>query len=463
MQLEAINDTIRSVYANKPWIVTADAAAGTTSIVAKLKEFGASKVMVVSGSEGIGDLPDADRIHYTRTSGSTIMEGFRTFHDSIEDPSPELIKAVDRFDPEGIAQVKGQGFSRQTTLAGREVYGRRPTSWGDLEDKTTVDTIFAHADVTTAPYAIVPVTEATAAADQLATPLGTVWAADNTEGWHGGGEYTKWVRSADDIDPNVEWFSSRAESVRVMPFLDGLPCSIHGFITRSGTAVFRPVELYILRTLDTPGFLYGRVGNLWSPSPDDAEAMRAAVRRVADVLSERVGYLGSFGIDGVLTRDGFRPTELNPRMSVGSAIQWFASGLPLGDMELLLLEGDLEVDASELERFVMDWSETNRRSTFMFPSSTQFENNVEIGFVFEDGDVTAIDLDESGEAAVPIDGTMRAGPTAFGSAAFARLDQDRIEQGPSTAPLAIPLMAMARDLWDLELPDCAAATDVRAG
>ena len=42
---------------------------------------------------------------------------------------------------------------------------------------------------------------------------------------------------------------------------------------------------------------------------------------VAAVLRDRIGYRGALGVDGVMTADGFRPTELNPRCSVGLSIQ----------------------------------------------------------------------------------------------------------------------------------------------
>jgi hypothetical protein len=49
------------------------------------------------------------------------------------------------------------------------------------------------------------------------------------------------------------------------------------------------------------------------------EEMRDGVHRVGDHLQTAYGYRGAFGIDGVLTADGFRPTELNTRMSAGFA------------------------------------------------------------------------------------------------------------------------------------------------
>jgi hypothetical protein len=45
--------------------------------------------------------------------------------------------------------------------------------------------------------------------------------------------------------------------------------------------------------------------------------MRDAVRRVGAHLQAAHGYRGAFGIDGVLSAEGFRPTELNTRMSAG--------------------------------------------------------------------------------------------------------------------------------------------------
>ncbi|MGI9666340.1 MAG: hypothetical protein ACR2N2_04450 [Acidimicrobiia bacterium] len=460
MDRTQIDESIDALYRDKKWIVTADIAAGATTIVDGLKDHGAEKIMVVSGIEGVGELPKADRIAYTRSTGDTIMGGFRAFHDSIEQPSESLLNSVDAFDPACTARVRGQGFARQNTLAGRTVYGRRPKSWGDLEDKTTVDALWRAAGLSIAPSVVVPLEEAPTASAELGTELGTVWAADNRDGWHGGGEYTKWVKDPSDVSSTVAWLDGRTTNVRVMPFLDGLPCSIHGFITNDGVAVFNPVELYILRTLDSPGFYYARVGNLWEPPASGSKEMRAAVRSVADVLSREVGYLGSFGIDGVLTTEGFRPTELNPRMSVGSGIQWFGSGLPLADMELMLYEGDMEIDARWLESVVTGWAKGNRRASFMLPTTSPVTEQTEIGFRFGDGDVTAVDLDEQGEPSEETDGTMRIGPSNFGGVALVRLDSDRIERGPSTAPLAIPLMELARDLWDIDLPDCAAAPDV---
>ena len=103
-----------------------------------------------------------------------------------------------------------------------------------------------------------------------------------------------------------------------MPFLEGVPCSIHGFVLPDGTAALRPVEIVVLRDPDARTFTYSGLGTTWDPPAADREAMRDAARRVGAHLQREHGYRGAFGIDGVLTADGFRPTELNTRMSAGA-------------------------------------------------------------------------------------------------------------------------------------------------
>ena len=57
---------------------------------------------------------------------------------------------------------------------------------------------------------------------------------------------------------------------------------------------------------------------------------------------------------------------------------------------------------------------------------------------------------------------MALGPTTFGSLVRVTLDPEGIPVGPSLAPRAVQLMAMANDLWDLDLPDVAPAPDLTA-
>ena len=146
-----------------------------------------------------------------------------------------------------------------------------------------------------------------------------VWTGDARDGFNGGGNFVRWLRDDHDRAAAEAFFRPRCDRVRVMPFLEGVPCSIHGFVLPDGTAALRPVEIVIAAGPGHPDVRpTAGSGRTWDPPAADREAMRAAVHRVGAHLQRAHGYRGAFGIDGVLTADGFRPTELNTRMSAGA-------------------------------------------------------------------------------------------------------------------------------------------------
>ena len=411
--------------------------------------------MIVTAAEGVGDLPTADVIRYTRASGDTMMMGVRAALNAVEQPSDGVLAAVDEFDPDHEAMVLGGGFSRGSVLAGRPVYGARPATWGALEDKMIIDQLWDDAGIRRAPVAIVAVADAPAAAAALASDLGTVWVADNTEGWHGGGEYARWVREPEDVAPAVEWFTEHAAEVRVMPFLDGIPCSVHGFATDDGVAVFLPIEMVILRRVNRPEFVYGQAANFWNPPAAIRDDMRAAARRVGMLLKSRYGYLGGFGIDGVCTADGFLPTELNPRLSIGHYLHARAADLPITAMELMQIEGDLSISASDLEDFVLGIAADSRRGGLLLPLGGDAEPR-KVGIRFIDGRAVAVDPDGIKDA------TMEIGPAVMGSIIIMQFEPDRTPIGPTIAPRSIAAIDLAREIWDLDIPDVVAAPDLCA-
>ena len=145
-----------------------------------------------------------------------------------------------------------------------------------------------------------------------------MWSGDARDGFNGGGNFVRWLRDDRDRAAAAAFFRPRCDRVRVLPFLEGVPCSIHGFVLPDGTAVLRPVEIVTLRDPAARTMAYSGLGSTWDPPAADREAMRGAARRVGAHLQRDHGYRGAFGIDGVLTADGFRPTELNTRMSAGA-------------------------------------------------------------------------------------------------------------------------------------------------
>ncbi|MGZ5404861.1 MAG: hypothetical protein ACXWDL_09450, partial [Nocardioides sp.] len=81
--------------------------------------------------------------------------------------------------------------------------------------------------------------------------------------------------------------------------------------------VLRPVEIATLRNAEQRRLVFGGLSSWWDPAPADREEMRDVARRVGEQLRSAYAYRGAFGVDGVLTADGFRPTELNPRLPAG--------------------------------------------------------------------------------------------------------------------------------------------------
>jgi len=452
MDLDRTNHTIAAFHRGKKWILVPDVAAAATGTVEQLREWGSGPIMIVTAAEGVGDLPTADVIRYTRASGDTMMTGVRAALTAVEQPSDGVLAAVDEFDPDHEAMVLGGGFSRGSVLAGRPVYGTRPAAWGALEDKMIIDQLWDDAGVRRAPVAIVPVADAPTAAADLASDLGTVWVADNSEGWHGGGEYARWIRDPEDVAPALDWFGEHAAEVRVMPFLDGIPCSVHGFATDDGVAVFLPIEMVILRLVDRPEFVYAQAANFWNPPAVIRDEMRAAARRVGMLLKSRYGYLGGFGIDGVCTSDGFLPTELNPRLSVGHHLHARAADLPITAMELMQIEGDLGISAADLEDFVLGIAADSRRGGLLLPLGGDEEPR-KVGIRFIDGRAVAVDPDGIKDA------TMEIGPAVMGSIIIMQFEPERTPIGPTIAPRSVAAIDLAREIWDLDIPAVVPAPD----
>jgi hypothetical protein len=444
--VEKLRSELEEIFAGGKWIIAAQAAVAAGHLQKLLTDWG-SEPLVVASNEGTGDLPPGDII-YTRSGGNSIVEGIREFFADVEDPSPEVQAAVDSFDPDGSARVLAEPFATAQRMLGRPTFGVRRAEWSAWEDKMRVDRLWDDLDIPHAPYRIVDTVDAPAAARELETEHGTVWVADNSMGWHGGAEYVRWVTGADEYEAAVAWFDERATKVRVMPFLDGLPSSIHGWVTNSGVAVFLPVEILMLRPADRSGFVYAGVSTLWNAPEKATEEMRGIAKRVGGALSESDGYRGPFGIDGVLTTDGFRPTELNPRMSGGAGVQLGSVDLPLGLLMRCEIEGLVEVDHSWLE----DTAISQRKPTIRLGKMIdKIVGKTLILGRAEGGEL--IELDDPANAI----GKLVAGPSPIGSFILGEFDVAKVGIGKTGGSLAAAALNLASEKWDLGLPAMVAA------
>ncbi len=446
-------------FRDRPVITGLLPLAAFTSWVELLRRAGARRPLVLASGRGAGRGPaddDAQVVLMDRRDYATMTEELRD-QDRLARNLPDGARAaVDAYDPDGEAVWLLGPFVVNEPVLGRPVYGGRPAAWLALEDKLLAESVWQAVDAPHATAAVVPVDAG--ALDDASTRLddgaGVVWAGDARDGFNGGGEFTRWVVTEQDRAAALEFFAPRCDRVRVMPFLDGVPCSIHGTVLPDGTAAYRPVELAILRGAGRR-FVYAGRGTTWDPRPEDRDHMRDLVRRTGEHLRDRVGYRGSFGIDGVMTADGFRPTELNSRLPGG--LTTLASGLEPGLLSLLefscLAGRDPGVTVAELEAWALPAMDGRRVTNVMSMSHERVvEETVELPVAWDGRELRRAHLDLP-EAVVTV------GPSAVGT--FCRLAGDLLGAGERVAPLNAALLRFLDAELDTGFGPVEVAPDVR--
>lgn len=341
--------------AGRPVILGPAVLTGVTRSVRWLGALGC-RVLVLTTGRGAGQVPDPDDCTLTRIVPppvASITDEFRLLDRMVRGLPLGAVADIEAFDPDGDGVWwAGPFVTNDHPILGRPVLGGRPRAFIDLEDKLLAEEIWAAAGVPAAPHRVVTVDTAdlAAASEELATDQGVVWAGDSRDGFNGGGNYVRWILDDDDRARARGFFLPRCDRVRVMPFLEGVPCSIHGFVLPDGTAVLRPVEIATLRNVEERRLVYGGLSSWWDPAPADREEMRDVARRVGEHLRSAYSYRGAFGIDGVLTVDGFRPTELNPRLPAGLNVVGGVDLRLLGLLQVNLLAGiDTGLTAADVE------------------------------------------------------------------------------------------------------------------
>lgn len=348
MRRAELRARLAALYAGRPVVLGPGSVAGWAPWVERLHRLGATTLVL--------DLPAPATV--------TATDALRLHDQLLRDLPPAAVAAVERHDPDGSGVFCTSPFvTSDEPILGRPVTGGRPRAFLALEDKVRTDRVWAAAGVEAPPYRVVTLDDEdglAAASRDLAGPSGVVWSGD---GVTGGGDYVRWVGDDRDRVSARAFFAPRCTRVRVVPFLDGVPCSIHGFVLPDGTAVLRPVEIAVLRDRAARTFSYAGLGTGWDPPAADREEMRAVARRVGEHLRAAHGYRGAFGVDGVLTADGFRPTELNPRMSAGASLLARADPDFFALLQMNLLAGvDAGVTVADVEGYLPEM-DAERRCT----------------------------------------------------------------------------------------------------
>jgi hypothetical protein len=460
--VDRLDACVRSVIAGRRVILAGFPVAAAPDTVAQLRSLGAERCFVVAPMVGTGEPPDpAEADWYSldiETPDEDAMALFRRFERAMADPPAELVAALDRFDPDHESLVLVAPYDVTRTVAGRPAYGARRPAWVELEDKTANDALFDRAGVARPPCEVVPAGDRRALAEasrRVDRGSGSVWSGDAREGFNGGGTLVRWVTDpdGDGAAEAAALLAGRCDRVRVAPFLDGLPCSIHGLVTTDGVAVFRPVEMVTLRTAP-PGFRYAGCATFFDPPAPDREAMRAAARRVGALIRDEVRFGGSFGIDGVLTADGFLPTELNPRFGAGlSVIARAVPEFPLLPVHWATAAGaDLPVRAAEIEDVLVTAADRARGGGGWVVATAHITETSEHPVVLDGGRCRA-----AADGEVP-DGTVQLGPGAEGGFVRFIAEPERTTVGPSIGPRVCAVLAWADDRFGLGLGPLVPAT-----
>src|SRR4051812_28266062 len=439
---------LRPVLEGRKVIVTGGPVAGLVARAREARALGSERPFIL-GSEGVGtgQLPSADEAEtfaLEMPPGITsIVEALRAGAAALADLTPEALAALDRYDPDRSALVLGSFLNELPSVAGRPALAHRRPEWVALEDKVLADALWDRAGVSRAPSEVVPATREAlaAAAARLDEGAGTVWVGDAQEGFHGGGELTRWVRDggSDEAAEVAAELGAHCARARVMPFLEGIPCSIHGLVFPDYVAAVRPIEMLTLRRSGTTTLFYAGTASFWDPEPHVRADMEASARRVGAVLRDEVGFRGPFTIDGVATKDGFRPTELNPRS--GAGLNSFAKAL--GDLPLSLLHDaicaglPLDFRPKELEQLIVQRADALRGGGTWRAEPARVPT-VESAAVARDGD--SYRWAKEGE---PADGYVSAGPSPMGGFIRLLLNPEQVPAGPSIGPAAVAFYRFA--------------------
>lgn len=472
-------------FGHGPWLVATEYDQASVRLALRLRSYGDPAILAVGSRTGVGPIDrSVPLLSIGLPSTGDVLLDRQTGGEVLGNPPAEVVAAIDAWDPDRRARAVGSLTITAGEVAGRPTFGARSKAWAALEDKLAIEPLWRAAGIPLAPteqVAVADVDGLLRAHRRLATERGTVWAGDNHAGFHGGGLGTFWVPDEAVVTSMAERLV-RHRLVRIMPFIEGVPCSIHGIVVPDGRAeaavsVFRPAEMMTLRDPVERRFVYGRAGTYWDPPPADRAAMRDVARRIGAQLHRQVAYRGAFTVDGVLGVDGFLPTEVNPRFgaALGSEMPTLEGPpLDLFFIHLALVDGRLDgVDPELLERWVVTNHDRHRwASGFLDFERAPDRERTAVVTSADDGRLVVDETEQAGPGMAGADRQpgrsedgRRVASVRWGSArggGMLMIDGGPlIDKGRPTAPLLVEIIGVVDRHWGLGLPPLEAARSVR--
>src|SRR2546430_1897509 len=228
------------------------------------------------------------------------------------DGSGWLASQADAFDPDQNAILLLPDPLDPVEAGSRRRLGPPSPVGRLLEDKTVVDALWDRVGI---PRARSVVTDAPTDIQLFAAAMdsgaGVVCSYQPTgSGPAAGGDGIWWWRHNQPPegmhDPSRGGFR-----LRIMSMLKGLQVGLHGLVLTDDVVTFPPMEIVTLLRPEEGTFLCAGAVPTIGERPD----LAAHTKRIGAGLRQYFGYRGAFSADGILTTDGFRPTDLNARLT----------------------------------------------------------------------------------------------------------------------------------------------------
>jgi hypothetical protein len=446
----ALTERLRGLYGDRKVVL-----AGGTRLARRAQELqhlGAGQTLVISTDDSTPLYNSQVATWLPLGISGLIATEQMGLEEALGSPTPELAGALREFDQDGDALVIGSHYMTMAEVAGRPVLNHRRPEWVALENKTTIDALWRELSVPHAPAHVFDADKDSLwplwqASEVLDDGWGVVWSGDGPA-INGGANFVRRVRTLSEAKQVFRHLAPKCENIRVMPFLEGIPVSVHGIVFPDGTAVLRPIEMVVPRRTESARFLYAGCASFYDPPAAIRDEMRNLARRVGEQLRTSVGYRGTFTLDGVATENGFRPTEINTRY--GGAMTCFEDALPqlpLALVQVALVAGhDIGISSIEFEDLLVRAADTSRISAIganvraVSPTA-----EIERPVVWTEWTCRWAHEDE-----VP-HGTLRLKPGRIGGRLELDLYQDGVCPGRAAAPLVVSAFALADQDWSTGL------------
>jgi hypothetical protein len=431
---------LEQIYGSQSWLVAEPALASALHRASVLRRLGASGVFALGAQPAA--VPLDNTIPYAcleQLATGEVLSSLRNGEAALEHLPQEIQSLIDAWDPTRSARTLRAFFSVGGSVAKRPGWGCREPGWLALEDKTTVDALWDGAKVRRADSRVVGSSESElrAAHQTLDSGDGTVWAADQKEGWNGGAWGVRWVTDEQTFHSALAWMQAHASKVRVMPYLSGLACSIHGMVFPDYIATLLPCEMVMLRDRAAGRFVYAQVATHWAPPVEVTEELRQVARSAGEYLRKVYNYRGMFSVDGVLTRTGFLPTELNPRYAAG--LNLLAPVRPPLDLYLLHMAlvqaAPIDWNPAKLEQALRQQAASNRVASAALMTTTPLHAALELKLVRAAGAWRPCQADEAPHVSVS------AAPSSKASMLRLRFDAQFMPAGSPLTPAVGQVLA----------------------